>query len=80
MHDQRTPARDDDLIDRAILNLLLDGDSRGPWSDDEIAREIGNRVETVDGLARLSGAGLVHRLSSFAWASRAALHGDALRL
>lgn len=81
MHDQRTPAREHDQIDRAILSLLLDGDSRGPWSDDEIAREIGNRVETVDGLARLAGAGLVHRLSSgYAWASRAALHGEALRL
>ena len=78
MHDQRTP--DPEQADAAILGLLLDPDSQRPWSEDEIAREIGNRVETVDGLARLAGAGLIHRLNSFVWASRAALHGDALRL
>jgi hypothetical protein len=78
MHTQRT--HDPDQADAAILGLLLDPGSQRPWSEDEIAREIGNRVETVDGLARLAGSGLVHRLNSFVWASRAALHGDALRL
>lgn len=78
MHDEITPAHEDDQIDRAILSLLLDHDARGPWSDDEIAREVGDEIATADGLARLAGAGLVHRLSSFAWASRAALHGARL--
>ncbi len=78
MHDQ--PNLDPDQADAAILGLLLEPDSQRPWSDDEIAREIGDRLTVTDGLARLAGAGLVHRLNSFVWASRAALHGDALRL
>lgn len=78
MHTQ--PNSDPERVDSAILGLLLDPDSQRPWSEEEIASEIGNRVETVDGLARLAGAGLCHRLNNFAWASRAALHGDALRL
>lgn len=78
MQQERT--RDPERVDSAILGLLLDPGSQRPWSEEEIASEIGDRVETVDGLARLAGAGLCHRLSSFVWASRAALHGDALRL
>jgi hypothetical protein len=79
MHDEITPAQEDDQIDRAILSLLLNGAAWGPWSDDEVARELGDEVATADGLARLAGAGLVHRLKpGFVWPSRAALHGARL--
>jgi hypothetical protein len=78
MHDEITPAQEDDQIDRAILCLLLKGAAFGPWSDEEIARELGDEIAAKDGLARLAAAGLVHRLSSFAWPSRAALHGARL--
>jgi len=78
MHGNDIP--DSEQVDSAILGLLLDPDSQRPWSEDEIAREIGDRLEVTDGLARLAGAGLCHRLKDFVWASRAALHGDALRL
>ena len=76
MHDQRI--HDPEQIDSAILGLLVGPDSQRPWSDEEVAREIGSKVETADGLARLAGAGLCHRLKDFVWASRAALHAERL--
>jgi hypothetical protein len=72
-----TPA---DVTDRAILGLLSDSDAQRPWSVDEIAREMGDRRDTIDGLARLYGAGLIHRCGDFAWPTRAALAADALAL
>jgi len=78
MHHQ--PNLDPDQADAAILGLLLEPDSQRPWSVDEISSEIGDEIMTTDGLARLAAAGLVHRFKDFAWASRAALQGDALRL
>jgi hypothetical protein len=80
MHDQRkpTPAEDDARVDGAILRLLLDADARGPWAVEEVARQIGDRVSTVDSLARLHGAGLIHRIDGFVFASRAAIECDAL--
>ena len=78
MHDQRTPVEQDDSMDSAILGLLLD--SRTPWAACEVAREVGDDVAAADGLSRLAGAGLVHRLDSFVWATRAAVRGQRLAL
>jgi hypothetical protein len=80
MHDQRkpTPAQDDARVDGAILGLLLAADAHGLWSVDELTRQIGDRVATVDSLARLYGAGLIHRIGDFVFATRAAIEGDAL--
>jgi hypothetical protein len=74
MHDQRSSAEAEDSIDQAILALLLDDQAR-PWSDDEVAREVGDRIDVTDSLARLYGAGLVHRLEGFVFATRPALRG-----
>jgi predicted transcriptional regulator len=76
MHDQ--PNLSPDQIDAAILGLLLEPDAQRPWSVEEVASEIGERIEVIDSLARLAGVGLVHRLDRFAWATRAALRGDGL--
>jgi hypothetical protein len=82
MHDQDqeplTVAEEDDRTDKAIIDLLIDPAVQRPWAVEEIAREIGDTIETVDSLARLAGAGLIHRLDDFAWASRAALHSERL--
>jgi predicted transcriptional regulator len=80
MHEQPNPSR----IDRdaqqqgAILTMLLSESSLGPWSADEIAREMGRDV--TDSLRRLYGAGLIHRLDGFVWASRAAVLADEIAL
>ncbi len=47
---------------------------------DEIARELGDHNRTVDGLARLYGSGLIHRMGEFVWATGAALAADAISL
>jgi hypothetical protein len=67
MHDQPNP-------DRAILGMLVASDAQRPWSEDEIEREVGSGAK--DCLNLLYGAGLIHRLDGFVWASRAALLAD----
>ena len=81
MYDQPnpSPAADDETIDSGILDLLLRADESRPFSVDEVVREIGHKSAT-DGLARLYGAGLVHRLDGFVWATRAAIKSDQLAL
>ena len=74
----RTPVEEDAGIDSVVLGLLLDRDAQRPWSRDEIDREIGQ--DTIDSLNRLYGAGLIHRLEGFIWATRAALKAEELRL
>jgi hypothetical protein len=77
MHTQ--PNYDPEQVDSAILGLLVDPGASRPWSVEEVAREIGDPVATADGLARLTAAGLTHRIAEgFVWASRAALYAEAL--
>jgi hypothetical protein len=80
MHDQRssTVAEGEDQVDAAILGLLLHPDAQRPWAEDEVAREVGDPLAVTDGLARLFGAGLVHRLEGFVFATRAAVRGEQL--
>ncbi len=70
---------DDDKFDLAVLDLLLHDRSSGPWAIEELVREIGDRVAVEDALARLYGAGLVHRLQEgFVFATRAAVRATQL--
>jgi hypothetical protein len=71
-----TPAEEDARIESGILCLLMDHDEQRPWSFDEVAREVGDRIATTDALARLHAAGLIHRLDGFVFATRAALRAD----
>jgi len=78
-HDPNPLARDDDKFDQAILDLLLHEHSSGPWAMDELVREVGDRLAVDDALARLYGAGLIHRLDQgFVFPTRAALRADQL--
>jgi hypothetical protein len=61
--------------DRNVLNLLF-CDSPWPWTVDEIACELHTRIGAVDAVARLAGAGLVHRLGGFVFPTRAARRAD----
>ncbi|MDX6699473.1 MAG: hypothetical protein QOE65_2870 [Solirubrobacteraceae bacterium] len=72
-----SPVEDEERNDVAVLALLLSDHAR-PWSDDEVAREIGDPTAATDSLARLYGAGLVHRLGGFVFATRPALRSGHL--
>ena len=62
-----------------MLDLLLHGEAAGPWAEEELIREIGDRVVVEDALARLFGVGLVHRLAgNFVFPSRAAVRATEL--
>ena len=78
MQDQRSRdvAVDEAGMDVAVLALLMDGSDQRLWSVEEVDREIGDGAG--DALARLHGAGLVHRLEGFVFATRAALRGARL--
>jgi hypothetical protein len=67
------PEDDETRIDRFVLNLLLDEDNQRPRSIEEVIREHGNQPEALDGLDRLHGAGLIHRIDGYVFASRAAI-------
>ena len=75
-HPIRSVADQQDADDFNVLALLLDSDAQRPWSLDEIAQAIGDPIATADSLARLHGAGLVHRLHQFVFAARPAVRFD----
>ncbi|HTZ62763.1 MAG TPA: hypothetical protein VMB51_01520 [Solirubrobacteraceae bacterium] len=80
MQDQEStlcPVERQRTLDSAVLGLLVNLDSHRPWSEQEIAGEVGENV--TDSLNRLHGAGLVHRLDEFVWASRGSVVADELR-
>jgi hypothetical protein len=77
MRDQGISSELDEAeVDAAILDLLTI--SPGLWTVEEVEREIGDGVAVADGLGRLYGSGLIHRLDGFVFASRAAAHGATL--
>lgn len=57
--------------ERGVLGLLLEED-RPVWTLEEIARDIGGRLDGEDACDRLEGAGLVIRSGDLVIASRAA--------
>lgn len=50
------------------------------WAVEEIAREMRDPIAATDGLNRLTAAGLVHRIDSFVFASRAAARASELAM
>lgn len=77
--DQSNVSKDEERVDQTILDLLLHGRAVGPWAEEELVREIGDRLAVEDALARLYGAGLIHRLAEgFAFPTRAAVLGSQL--
>ncbi|MGD1056312.1 MAG: hypothetical protein ABR992_02765 [Solirubrobacteraceae bacterium] len=76
MRDQRSGmppvGRRSDELQFLVLALLLDRECRGPWSVDELAREVGFELGTSDAVVGLQAAGLAHCCGEFVFASRAA--------
>lgn len=79
MPDQRSSVESEAnaCLDKAVLELMLDGDRQRPWSEAEIARTISTPGNVPASLKRLRIAGLVHRWNDLATASHPAVrfHG-----
>jgi hypothetical protein len=69
----------DDEIDNTVIGLVLDGGA-WPWSLEEIASELGDKADAEDAVARLAGAGLVHRIGDFAFPTRSLRRASELRI
>jgi len=76
MQDETIPAAstEDARIARAILGLLLQPGQQRPWSVEEVELAIGDPLATIDALAELHAAGLIHRWDRFVVASHPAVH------
>jgi len=76
MRDQRsgTPRveRRSEDVQFVVLALLLDPECPGPWSVDELAREVGCEIAAAEAIVRLDAAGLAHRCQEFVFPTRAA--------
>jgi hypothetical protein len=83
MQDQRIeddgPAHHENRADSTVLDFMLVGSS-WPWSVDEIVRELGNKVDAEDAVARLIGTGLAHRFGEFVFPTRTARRAAELQL
>lgn len=65
-------------IERAILGLLASSPGGRPWSEAELALELGERIATLDAIDRLRRAGIVHRCDGLVFLTRAAIVLDGL--
>jgi hypothetical protein len=77
--ERRGTGLSEDEIDNTVVSFLLDKPS-WPWSLEEIARELGDRPDAEDAVARLTGTGLVHRIGDFAFPTRSLRRASKLRL
>ena len=82
MQDDPSPDASDVLrvADSGVYGLLIQPTQQRPWSVGELVLELGSRLNVEDALARLHGAGLVHRCGEFVWATRAALAAEKIEL
>jgi hypothetical protein len=75
MHTHRTPEglKEHALLDRAVLNLMLDSERQRPWAEDELARTLTVPGDVRESLRRLRAAKLIHRWNDLAVAAHVAV-------
>jgi hypothetical protein len=79
--------RDEDSEDRVteeqtdglVLEFLLCNGS-WPWTVSELARELGDDLNAIDAVARLTGTGLAHRCGDLVFPTRAARRAAQLQI
>jgi hypothetical protein len=64
--------------DSSILSLMLCEPGGYPWTREELARTLGDRVDASDAIRRLEQAGLVHRIGEFVFPTLACRRADEL--
>lgn len=70
----------EDGIQGCILRRLVDSEQQRPWSVDEVIRDCDDAVDAQDAIANLHGAGLIHRIGDFVFATRAAIRADEISI
>jgi hypothetical protein len=64
-----------------LLDLLINGENQRPWSEHELALEIGDAISAADATAGLRAAGLIHKTSDgFVFAARASIRHSQISL
>jgi hypothetical protein len=61
----------EEQIDNIVLSFMLNEDG-WPWSEDEVARELGDDADATDAIRRLTAHGLLHRFGEFVFPTRTA--------
>jgi predicted transcriptional regulator len=65
---------ENDRLAEVVLDLLVNEANQRPWSERELALELGNASAAADAITNLRAAGLIHRTSDgFVFAARAAI-------
>jgi hypothetical protein len=81
--EQPIPAREpgDTTIESGILDRLTYPNDQRPWSVDELIRDTGQRLATVDAINSLQHIGLIHRTTdNLIFPTRAALRAKELEI
>jgi hypothetical protein len=61
--EQPTPTHepDEQTVEAGVLDRLTDPEDQRPWSVDELIRDTGARLATLDAVSNLEHIGLLHR-------------------
>jgi hypothetical protein len=78
--EQTTPTREPDetTIEAGILDRLTDPEDQRPWSVEELVRDVGHRLATLDAVSNLEHLGLLHRCGDLVFPTRPALRAKEL--
>jgi hypothetical protein len=72
-----TEPNEDECFETSILGLLLDSPT-GPWSAQELTRELKDALAVTDALASLHGVGLIHLAGELVFPTQAAIRARRL--
>jgi hypothetical protein len=68
----------DETVEAGVLDRLTDPEDQRPWSVDELIRDTGARLATLDAVSNLKHIGLIHRCGDLVFPTRPALRAKEL--